>query len=111
MESVGGAENPNWTERMPTGTGPEDLADRRLGGGATAAEVVGGADLRAAADAEEKKSDCGKAAVSSGELGSTQDPTGQTGCLWKLRVNVGAGGALKLRRRSPPPRPASPRKL
>lgn len=46
-------------------------------GGAAAAEVVGGTDLRAAADAEEKKSDCGKAAVSSGELGSSQDPTGR----------------------------------
>lgn len=52
---------------------------------------------------EEKKSDCGKAAVSSGELGSSQDPTGQTDCLWKLRVNVGAGGSLKLQRRPPPP--------
>lgn len=42
-------------------------------------------------DAEEKKSDCGKAAVSSGELGSSQNQTGQTGCLWKLRVSVRAG--------------------
>lgn len=86
---------------------PEDLADRRFVGGATAAEVVGGADLRASADAEEKKSDCGKAAVSSGELGSSQDPTGQTDCLWKLRVNVGAGGSLKLQRRPPPSPPSS----
>lgn len=54
------------------------------------AEVVGRTEMRAAADAEEKKSDCGKAAVSSGELGSSQNPMGQTDCLWKLWVKVGA---------------------
>lgn len=62
-------------------------------GGVTAdngsADVVG--ETRAAADAEEERRDCGKAAVSSGEFGSSQNPTVQTGCLWKLRVNVRAG--------------------